>query len=379
MARDLIPPPSPAGRPDDAGRDAEPDRAPARARAAPAPSRRCGAAARAVAVPQPLRLPARRARGRRSSRSALVAAIVVADQQRRRRRRGGPGRQLVALAADGHDDRGRRAGDRRPRRRRVQAPGRPAARPINGGRAPGRRPTLLVRTGGDHEHRRQPACSTRWTGSGRTGSIKGGTPSETRLKVIHREALELALYTFRYLPDAESVTMLLPPPPPDRDEEKQAAALAAATGQPAAPTTPLTALFYRPGDLKPQLQVPLGQHARRRRRPARERSAGPRPSTVETLTLSNRFNDLRRPVQTASCSIARLERPHRPVFGMRAPARHLEHPRVGVLDVRARARGRARIRQVSAPAGRCSCAGFEPRSGGGPASPGPRDGGSRGA
>ena len=53
-------------------------------------------------------------------------------------------------------------------------------------------------------------------GLGPNGSIKGGKPSEARLKVIHREALELALYTFRYLPDAESVMVLLPPPPPTR-------------------------------------------------------------------------------------------------------------------------------------------------------------------
>ena len=72
-------------------------------------------------------------------------------------------------------------------------------------------------------------------GLGPNRSIKGGTPSETRLKVIHREALELALYTFRYLPDAESVTVLLPPPPPTT-EEQQAAALAAATGGGPRPT-----------------------------------------------------------------------------------------------------------------------------------------------
>ena len=46
MARDLIPPPSPAGRPAARRRHAEPDRAAARAAALAAPSRRSGAAAR---------------------------------------------------------------------------------------------------------------------------------------------------------------------------------------------------------------------------------------------------------------------------------------------------------------------------------------------
>ena len=37
----------------------------------------------------------------------------------------------------------------------------------------------------------------------------------TRGAVVFREALELALYTFRYLPDAESVMVMIPPPPQD--------------------------------------------------------------------------------------------------------------------------------------------------------------------
>src|SRR3954447_6503226 len=50
-------------------------------------------------------------------------------------------------------------------------------------------------------------------GLGPNGSILGGTPSPARLQVIQREALELALYTFRYLPDVDMVVTFLPPPP----------------------------------------------------------------------------------------------------------------------------------------------------------------------
>jgi hypothetical protein len=128
----------------------------------------------------------------------------------------------------------------------------------------------------------------RLDGLGKNGSILGGKASETRLKVIHREALEVALYTFRYLPDAESVTMLLPPPPPTEAEEK-AAALATAAGAASTVTPPTqTALFYRPGDLKPQLQTPLG-HTLGAKVPSTDSYSGPELQTVDTLTLSNKF------------------------------------------------------------------------------------------
>jgi hypothetical protein len=125
-------------------------------------------------------------------------------------------------------------------------------------------------------------------GLGPNGSIKGGTPSETRLKVLHREALELALYTFRYLPDAESVTVWLPPPPPT-EQEKQSAAVATATGVPSTTTPPKTVLFYRPGDLRQQLQVPLG-NTLGPRTPSTDKYSGAEADTVDTLTLSNKFD-----------------------------------------------------------------------------------------
>jgi hypothetical protein len=123
-------------------------------------------------------------------------------------------------------------------------------------------------------------------GLGPKGSIKGGTPSAERLALIHREALELALYTFRYLPDAEMVVTLLPPPPPDKDDTSAASAnpLAAPDSNP----NDQVALFYRPGDLKPQLQVPLGQTLAAKA-PNVKTMGGPEAKTVETLTQSNIF------------------------------------------------------------------------------------------
>jgi hypothetical protein len=102
-----------------------------------------------------------------------------------------------------------------------------------------------------------------------------------RLKVLQREALELALYTFRYLPDVDGVVTLLPPPPPESD----AAAAAAATPDPSATRN---AIFYRPGDLKPQLQVPLGATLSAKA-PTPDNLNASEASAIDTLTMSNRF------------------------------------------------------------------------------------------
>ncbi|HWT25708.1 MAG TPA: hypothetical protein VN213_19540, partial [Solirubrobacteraceae bacterium] len=98
-------------------------------------------------------------------------------------------------------------------------------------------------------------------GLGPRGSIPSGTPSRERHLLLRREALELALYTFRYREDVDMVVALLPPPPPASD------------------TTPtdnrVQALFYRPGDLKAELDVPL------------KKTLSPRTPRPETLSLDS--------------------------------------------------------------------------------------------
>jgi len=120
-------------------------------------------------------------------------------------------------------------------------------------------------------------------GLGPNNSIKGGTPSPQRLQVVQREGLELALYTFRYLQDVEMVVVTLPPPPPEDSSSTTNCAIDTTK-----PECQQTALFYRPGDLKQQLQVPLGVTV-----PAK----APTPDTlnaneakqIDALTLSNKF------------------------------------------------------------------------------------------
>ncbi len=121
-------------------------------------------------------------------------------------------------------------------------------------------------------------------GLGPKGSIQGGKPSEERHLLLRREALELALYTFRYVKNVDLVVALLPPPPP---KKTKATATATATAA-AAADTPTQALFYRPGDLQPQLEIPLGATIPRVT-PRPETIPGTEARRIDALTRGNLF------------------------------------------------------------------------------------------
>jgi hypothetical protein len=53
-------------------------------------------------------------------------------------------------------------------------------------------------------------------GLGTRCSIATGTPSQERARLLRREALELALYTFKYVDGVDSVIALIPPPANDK-------------------------------------------------------------------------------------------------------------------------------------------------------------------
>jgi hypothetical protein len=74
-------------------------------------------------------------------------------------------------------------------------------------------------------------------GLGDACAIDGGEASQARHSLLRREALELALYTFKYLDGIDSVTVFLPPPPGGE--------------------SPATAVFLRRGDVKQELSRPL--------------------------------------------------------------------------------------------------------------------------
>jgi hypothetical protein len=74
-------------------------------------------------------------------------------------------------------------------------------------------------------------------GLGTNCSIKGGAASTARHALLRREALELALYTFKYVHDIDSVSVFLPPRP---DGASSA-----------------TAVFLKRSDVENQLHKPL--------------------------------------------------------------------------------------------------------------------------
>jgi hypothetical protein len=114
-----------------------------------------------------------------------------------------------------------------------------------------------------------------------------GKPTRERGRLLMREALELALYSFRYLDDVTMVAVLMP--------QNAEQAEANSGGAAAAPQT--NAIFYRPGDLLGELQVPLDRTLSQRT---------PRPSTmtraeaqrVDSLTLRNLFLASVQPLQS---------------------------------------------------------------------------------
>jgi len=117
-------------------------------------------------------------------------------------------------------------------------------------------------------------------GLGPKGSIRGGKPTEARHRLLRREALELALYTFRYVKGVDEVVALLPPKPPTQAKKGASAATSA--------DTPTQALFFRPGDLEPQLEIPL-QATIPPQTPRPETIPGSEARRIDALTLSNLF------------------------------------------------------------------------------------------
>lgn len=109
--------------------------------------------------------------------------------------------------------------------------------------------------GGDPEFVDGNGVQYALNGLGVAGTLADHKRDKARDRLLRREALELALYSFRYLPDVTMVVALLPREPKTKAAKK---------AKPTADVTDLgpedfvqRAIFYRPGDLRPQLEVPL--------------------------------------------------------------------------------------------------------------------------
>jgi hypothetical protein len=110
-------------------------------------------------------------------------------------------------------------------------------------------------------------------GLGPNGSIDTGEPSAKRLRLIQREAYELSLYAFKYVKGIDNVVAFLPPAPPSPQDK--AADQADAAANPLAPSKTdgrlssgelaaslakdngVNSMLFLPGDVAASLQRPL--------------------------------------------------------------------------------------------------------------------------
>ena len=72
---------------------------------------------------------------------------------------------------------------------------------------------VLLRTPTEPTFTQGKAAMFSLCGLGKFCSIKVGKPSKARTLLLEREALELALYTFRYVGDVNQVVVIMPPAP----------------------------------------------------------------------------------------------------------------------------------------------------------------------
>jgi hypothetical protein len=108
----------------------------------------------------------------------------------------------------------------------------------------------------------------RLCGLGSGCAITAGEPSARRHLLLRREALELALFSFRYLDGIDQVAVFLPP----------------RKGEDAS-----QAVFFRRDDVEPQLDAPLHRSLAARTPTVRTISRSPDAASVDRLTLRHLF------------------------------------------------------------------------------------------
>jgi hypothetical protein len=105
-------------------------------------------------------------------------------------------------------------------------------------------------------------------GLGAHCSISTGEATQTRGRLVRREALEVALFTFKFMPSVNSIAAFMPPPP----------------GQ-----TTTSVLYLRKEDLKDQLHQPLSKTLPLETPPLPSASDRIEQATIDKLTLKHMF------------------------------------------------------------------------------------------
>jgi len=135
-----------------------------------------------------------------------------------------------------------------------------------------------------------PGLGVQYTlgGFGRDGRLEGTAPSEKRRRLLRREALELSLYSFRYLPDVQMVVALLPPAPKAEQVHIDPQARTAKGKKAKAEPFQRQALFWRRNELRRQLETPLATTLALKA-PKIDSLAKPEAKRIDDLTLEHLY------------------------------------------------------------------------------------------
>ncbi len=119
-------------------------------------------------------------------------------------------------------------------------------------------------------------------GLGSHCSIATGTPTQMRGRLVRREALEIALYTFKFAPAIDTITAFMTPPP----------------GQ-----TTSQILYLRKDDLKAQLSQPLSKTLALPTPPLPSAADTTEAATIDRLTLPHMFTYSLTALQTGGAAL----------------------------------------------------------------------------
>ena len=119
-------------------------------------------------------------------------------------------------------------------------------------------------------------------GLGARCSIVGGKATSTRGRLVRREALEVALYTFKFVPGVNSIIAFMPPPP----------------GQGAT-----SVLFLRKENFKDALDRPLAETLKLAEPPLPTQADTTEGTTIDQLTLPSLFSYELQALQTGGAAL----------------------------------------------------------------------------
>jgi hypothetical protein len=122
----------------------------------------------------------------------------------------------------------------------------------------------LNKGGGDNVVPTNATWSEQFCGLGAECSIATGQATQARGRLVRREALELALYTFKFVPAINSIVAFMPPPPGH---------------------APSTLLYLQKNDFAKQLALPLTKTLPLVKPPLPTSSDPTERTTIDKLTL----------------------------------------------------------------------------------------------